>query len=77
MRRRDLLVAAMLAFAATTNASCQDSTEGKPMPPVADKELSSKIAEMRYSGESAPLATLTSFQWQWTRASSWSLRSRA
>src|SRR5688500_17853809 len=63
MRRRDLLVATLLTLAATT-ASCTDSTEGKPMTPVSDKELDAKIADLRTSGGSAPLATLTSFAWQ-------------
>ena len=34
------------------------------MTPVSDNDLNDKIAARRSSGESAPLATLTSFQWQ-------------
>jgi len=34
------------------------------MTPVTDNDLNAKIAAMRSSGESAPLATLTSFEWQ-------------
>ncbi len=34
------------------------------MTPVTDKDLNAKIAAMGSSGESAPLATLTSFEWQ-------------
>ena len=50
-RRRDLLAAALLTFAAAANASCQDPTEGKPMTPVTDNDLNGKIAAMRNSGE--------------------------
>ncbi|GIH08230.1 hypothetical protein Rhe02_62970 [Rhizocola hellebori] len=63
MRRRSLLAAALFATAAMT-ASCTDSTEGKPLSPVSDKDLDAKIADLRASGKSAPLATLTSFGWQ-------------
>jgi hypothetical protein len=63
MRRRAFLTAALLTLVATT-AGCTATNEGKPMPPVSDKDLDSKIAELRESGGSAPLATLTTFEWQ-------------
>jgi hypothetical protein len=62
MRRRAFLTAALLTLA--TTASCTDSTGGKPMSPVSDKDLDAKIAELRASGGSAPLSTLTTFAWQ-------------
>jgi hypothetical protein len=64
MRRRELLAAALLTLAAVTSASCKDSTKGQPMSPVSDKDLDAKIADLRASGGSAPLASLTSFPWQ-------------
>ncbi len=57
MRRRTLL-AALLALPVT---ACEK--EAGSMTPQSDKDLDAKLAQLRDSGGSAPLRSLTSFDW--------------
>lgn len=58
MRRRTML-AALLVLPVV--AACEK--ESQPMTPQSDQDLDAKLAELRDSGGSAPLRTLTSFDW--------------
>jgi|GEM_PF-4797727 hypothetical protein len=58
MRRRTLLAALVVL---PVVAACEE--EGQPMALRSDKDLDAGIAELRDTGGSAPLRTLTSFDW--------------
>jgi len=58
MRRRTMLAAALFL---PVLAACDK--ESQTMTPQSDKDLDAKLAELRESGGSAPLRTLTSFDW--------------
>ncbi|MEO3925399.1 hypothetical protein ABGB07_16240 [Micromonosporaceae bacterium B7E4] len=60
IRRRTMLVVA-LALPVSALAGC--AKESRTMTPQFDEDLDAKFAELRASGGSAPLRTLTSFDW--------------
>ncbi|MGI5146076.1 hypothetical protein ACQEVC_06695 [Plantactinospora sp. CA-294935] len=61
IRRRTMLVAAMVLLPVSAVAGC--AKESRTMTPQFDEDLDAKFAELRASGGSAPLRTLTSFDW--------------
>ncbi|MFC6015422.1 hypothetical protein ACFP2T_04320 [Plantactinospora solaniradicis] len=58
MRRRTMLAALLML---PVVAACEK--ESQTMTPQSDKDLDAKLADLRNSGGSAPLRTLTSFEW--------------
>lgn len=58
MRRRTMLAALLMLPLA---AACEK--ESPTMTPQSDKDLDAKLADLRNSGGSAPLRSLTSFEW--------------
>ncbi|MDW5325493.1 hypothetical protein [Plantactinospora sp. KLBMP9567] len=61
IRRRTMLVAALVLLPVSAVAGC--AKESRTMTPQFDEDLDARFAELRASGGSAPLRTLTSFDW--------------
>lgn len=61
MMRRVLSI--LTALMVLVLASCGAGGEDEPMTLRSDKELSDKVLQIKVHGGSAPLATLTTFEW--------------